>query len=311
MRCFVTGATGHVGSALVRRLLSEGCTVAIAARDPGNLRLLEDSRQDLTILRFDRGCTAEFRRELADFAPRTAFHLAWGGVGAQSRNAPEFLTSNVSIHMGILDAIREAGCERFVGVGSQAEYGNVAGRISEETPENPLTGYGVAKLACSKLSRKFCETAGMEWVWVRLFATFGPGDDPGHLLPFLVGKMLAGDAPALTLCEQRWDYLYVDDAAEALAKLGRPGAAQGLFNLGSGRAVVLRDLVQLVASQAGFQGAVPYGAVPYRPDQQMHLEAEIGRLESAIDWRPRHTLQEGVAKLLRWHRESQPVVAHG
>ena len=99
---------------------------------------------------------------------------------------------------------------------SQAEYGPRQEVLKEELPLKPATVYAVAKVASAMITAKMSEIVGMRHTWVRLVAVYGPGDDPKHLIPFTIRTLLAGKKPALTKGEQRWDYLYVEDAARRL-----------------------------------------------------------------------------------------------
>lgn len=298
MHFFVTGGTGHVGAALIRRLVENGHLVAALVRDPLDIKLLEPLRNQLTLLDFHDGYSELVCKTLSEFKPDTTIHLAWGGVSGGSRNDPHCISTNISLSMETLDAARLAGCKSFIGIGSQAEYGPVVGSVAEIASESPVTGYGVAKFAVSKISEKYCELAGMRWAWVRLFATYGPGDDSSHFIPHIISNFVAGKSPDLTLCEQRWDYLYVEDAADAIALLAESNSTQGLFNLGSGVAVSLKEIVELVRSEIGVDITPRYGSLDYRPDQVMHLESNIAKIIHATGWKPKISLQAGLNKTI-------------
>lgn len=302
-RCLVTGATGHVGAALTHRLLADGCEVAVLVRPESDLWRIGDVQDQVTLIRGALGDLDSAREPLRAWQPDTAFHLAWGGVTGAFRNDTAQITQNVSGSLELLDAVREAGCRCWVGVGSQAEYGAVDGLLREDLPTRPETAYGVAKRALGMLTEKLCAMTGMRWVWVRLLATYGPKDDPRHLLPAVITQLLDGQAPQLTPGAQRWDYLYIDDAAEALARLALDTDAAGVFNLGSGEAHTVRSLTETVRDLIDPALPLNFGAVPYRPDQVMHLQASIEALVSATGWRPRTGLAEGLARTVAWHRE--------
>ncbi|WP_293911904.1 NAD-dependent epimerase/dehydratase family protein, partial [Deinococcus sp.] len=144
--------------------------------------------------------------------------------------------------------------------------------------------------------------AGMRFVWIRLLATYGPMDDPRHLLPSVVSQLLEGKCPALTPGEQLWDYLYVDDAVEAIARLGTDTRAAGIFNLGSGEAFSVRSVAELIRDKIDPALPLGFGEIPYRPDQVMHLQADITKLTDATGWRPQVSLAEGLSRTIAWHR---------
>lgn len=134
-----------------------------------------------------------------------------------------------------------------------------------------------------------------------MFSTYGPADSPRWLLPYVIGELLAGRRPRLTKCEQKWDYLYVDDAARAVVAAVE-GSASGVFNLGSGRSLPLRDYIEAIGRELDCAMEPDYGAVPYRPDQVMHLEADISRLTGVTGWMPSSSLAEGIRDTVAFER---------
>lgn len=302
MRCLVTGASGHLGSILTRRLIAEGAEVAVLVRPQSDLWRLRDALNQVAVLHADLADLAPVREALAAVAPEIVFHLAWYGVTSDYRDDPEQITRNVTGSLELLRLARSAGCRRWVGLGSQAEYGHYAGVLTEGLPAHPVTAYGVAKLCVGLLTQKLGVLLGMRVVWLRLLATYGPGDDERHLIPATIRTLLAGEKPTLTLGEQRWDYLYVEDAAEAIYRAATNDAADGVYNLGSGETRTIRDIVERIRDLIDPALPLGFGDIPYRPDQVMHLQADISRLQIATGWAPQTGLDEGLRRTVDWYR---------
>jgi nucleoside-diphosphate-sugar epimerase len=112
-----------------------------------------------------------------------------------------------------------------------------------------------------------------------------------------------GRCPPLTLGEQRWDYLYVEDAVNALISGAMCPTAHGVFNLASGEVHALRDVIASVHHLIDPTIALRFGELPYRADQVMHLEANVGRLKGETGWRPEVNLTEGLMRTVAWHKE--------
>jgi nucleoside-diphosphate-sugar epimerase len=167
----------------------------------------------------------------------------------------------------------------------------------------PVTAYGVAKLAAGLSTAKMSELAGIRHVWLRLLSAYGPGDDVRHLLPSVILDLLARKKPALTLGEQVWDYLYVDDAATAICAVLEHQVA-GVFNLASGTTATIRSIVEQIRDLIDRSLPIGFGEIPYRSDQVMHLEADITRLTSATGWRPAVGLDRGLQRTVEWYREN-------
>ncbi|MGI8772538.1 MAG: NAD-dependent epimerase/dehydratase family protein [Acidobacteriaceae bacterium] len=302
MRCLVTGATGHVGSFLVRRLLDGGHAVHVLLRPESDQWRLRDLPGSVTRHLCSLDLPVELDKCVKAAQPDIVFHLAWGGITAERRNDPEQVSSNVRQALSVLEAAHAAGCSTFISVGSQAEYGRVDGVIREDHATHPETAYGVAKLALSQLATKYCELAGIRCVWLRLFSAYGPMDTATHMLPTLIETLLRGERPALTRCEQQWDYLYIENVAEALYQTAITPTASGIFNLSSGTATPLLEVVTRVRDLIDPALPLGIGEVAYRDGQVMHLEGDIARLRAATGWQPHVSLEDGLARTVAWHR---------
>ena len=305
-RCLVTGASGHLGSYLTRRLVADGAEVSVMVRPESDLWRLEGALDGVNVIRADLSGVGDAAADaLSAAAPEVVFHLAWYGVTKEFRNDPRQVTSNVTGSLRLFEAARGAGCRCWVGVGSQAEYGpHYDGPLTEELPTRPVTTYGVSKLCVGLLTRELCELAGVRHVWFRLLATYGPKDDERHLIPAVMRQLLAGERPSLTAGEQRWDYLYVEDAAEALRRAAADETVSGVFNLGSGEAHTVRGIVERVRDMIDPSLPLGFGEVPYRPDQTMRLQADISKLRAATGWAPRTSLEDGLRQTLDWYRSN-------
>jgi nucleoside-diphosphate-sugar epimerase len=308
MKCFVTGATGHVGSFLVRRLLKDGHQVAILRRPSSNLHRIADTAAEMEQIEGDLNDLSRCAEQVIAFKPEIVFHSAWQGTTAEVRNLPDQITHNVASTLKLLEIIQRAGCKVFVGIGSQAEYGLVNGIVREDRPARPVSTYGLAKYCLSLLTAEYCRRRDIRALWLRVFSVYGPGDDPGHMLPSLISKLLDGGSPALTAGDQLWDYLYIDDAVDAVCAAAFTSSLSGVFNVASGKAVLLRTIVERVRDIINPAIHLRFGELPYRDDQVMHLEGDINQLTSATSWRPRTSLETGMKRTIDWERDNRTLV---
>src|SRR6185369_9014041 len=130
--------------------------------------------------------------------PDVVCDLAWEGVGNRFHEDPRQIRANLAAHLALLDAACRAGCRRWIGLGSQAEYGPQSARIDERCPTAPASLYGTVKLCLALLGQKLAAQASMEFAWLRLFSTYGPMDGPGWLIPSVTLSLLRGERPKLT-----------------------------------------------------------------------------------------------------------------
>jgi nucleoside-diphosphate-sugar epimerase len=305
MRYFITGAGGFLGSNVLHSMVEAGEEhIAVLLRPGEDPWRILDLLPRVRMFYGDLEDQRTFDEAFEAFAPDAVIHLAWKGVFGGERNDAAQV-DNIGASLDLVKLAGRCGVKRFVGLGSQAEYGPCSARLDEQTPTRPTTLYGAAKLAVCVTAERLCELLGVGFAWIRVFSTYGPGDHPQWMIPYLIDKLLDGERPSLTAGEQLWDYLYAADAGAAIYAVARTPAATGVFNLGSGRPETLRRTIEMARDMIDPSLPLGFGEVPYRPDQVMHLEANIARLQAATGWAPRVSLAEGLAKTVEWRREQR------
>lgn len=303
MRVFLTGATGFLGSYVLRRLLASDNEVAILTRANSNTWRISSLLERVTQITGDFSSPAEISASLREFAPEVTIHLAWEGVGGKYRNDLRQIETNLLGSTKLLTTVTDAGCKAWVGLGSQAEYGPANAKIDEEYFPHPTTLYGASKLSTYLLSKQLCEQRGIRFAWLRLFSAYGPMDDPNCMIPGLINRLLAKEHIALTEGTQMWDYIHIEDAAEAVYQAAVNDDAQGTFNLGSGEVQSIREIALQVRDLIDPSLNLGFGEVPFNENQVMHLQANISRLQSALGWNPNVELNYGLKQTVDWYRE--------
>jgi nucleoside-diphosphate-sugar epimerase len=298
MKVFVTGASGFIGSYVCRDLAEAGHQVLALSRDSSPWRLA-DIMDRISLVRGGLEDHSAWRDELSAFRPDAVAHLGWMGVGNFDRNNVAQV-KNVGWTTELLTTSAQAGAQVFVGVGSQAEYGPGGGRGD---PETPTTVYGEAKLAAGRLTKIMAQQLGLRFAWMRVFSTYGPMDHPYWMVPTLIKELLRGEKPALTGGDQKWDFLFVADAAKAIRTVLESDVASGIYPLGSGQAPQLRHTITMLRDEIDPQLALGFGEIAYRPDQVMHLQADITRLLQ-LGWQPAKVLRQGLAETVDWYRSN-------
>jgi len=304
MKCLVTGATGFIGAHLVRWLIGQNYQVAILVRPTSNLWRLQNLVQRLYVITGGLNDVAYFDAALREFAPTVVFHLGWNGVSGTSRDDLTQI-QNLNNTLNLLQAAKNSGCRCWIGLGSQAEYGRHDGVLTEESAPRPHTLYGIAKLSAALFSQRLCECYDMRFVWLRLFAAYGPTDAPHFLIPYVILTLTDGGIPTLTRGEQRWDYLYVQDAVRAIGQVAQKSSVQGIFNLASGHAIPVRQIVEQIRDLIDPHLPLRWGDKPVSPDHSAGLQADISRLQNAIDWSPQISLDEGLKQTVDWYRSQR------
>jgi nucleoside-diphosphate-sugar epimerase len=293
LRLFVTGAGGFVGAEVVREALKAGHHVIALVRSP-NPQRLAGLNADIRIA--DLSDTAAIAAILDETRPDVVVHSAWEGVGGLNR-AGDVQLDNITTSVALADTAIAAGVQKFVGVGSQAEYGRYDRRIFETDLPNPSMLYGAAKLAALHLIRQRMEAAGRDFAWLRIFSTYGPGDNPNWLIPSALAQLQAGIAPKLTAGTQTWDYLHVNDVARGILAAAVTPGATGTFNLSSGVSTPVRAIIETLRDLVAPGLELTFGDIPFGPAQIMRLEGDNACLKAATGWSPRIEIFDGLKAL--------------
>lgn len=291
----VTGAGGFVGAAVVKAAVAAGHEVVAVVRN--STARLASAAGEAQIERIDLADTRAVDGLLASARPDIVIHCAWEGVGGGLRSSAVQL-DNVRTTVALADAALAVGVRKFVGIGSQAEYGRHDRRVVETDLPRPTMLYGAAKLAAMHLASQRCRDAGADFAWLRLFAVYGAGDNGNWLIPSVAASLMRGVAPDCTAGTQKWDYLHIDDAADAILAAALTKGTTGTFNLSSGDPIEVRAIIERLRDLAAPGLKLNFGAVPFGPDQIMHLEGDSSRLRALTGWAPRVGIDEGLRQVV-------------
>ena len=143
-----------------------------------------------------------------------------------------------------------------------------------------------------------CKSLGIRQNWARILSVYGPNDGENTLISYVIRELKAGRSPELTKCEQIWDYLYADDAGDAILAIAEKGIDGKAYPLGSGKGRRLSEYIEDIRKVINPAIEVKYGAKDYYPHQPMHLVADIDDLEKDMGWMPSQKFYEGIKALV-------------
>lgn len=292
-KVLVTGASGFIGSHLCDRLVKEQAEVHAIYRTqpPTGKSRVRWSQADVSDL-------ASVSRLVRDIRPDVIFHLASHVKGAPDLEhvLPTF-HSNLQSTVNLLTLAAETGCKRIVLTGSLAEPEPQNGELFPSAP------YAAAKWASSGYARMFHALYQLPVVIARVFMVYGPAQqDLTKLIPYVTLSLLRGEIPKISSGGRLVDWIYVSDVVDGFIALGQvPGIDGETLDLGSGELVSIRDLVQQLAGIVDPRARVDFGALRDRPLEPTRL-ANPAATSARIGWKPRVTLQEGLARTADWYR---------
>lgn len=298
-RIIVTGATSMIGTALINECIKKGIEVyaVLRASSGKKMRLPESEKLHMV------DCSLEELETLPQKIMEKCdifYHIAWGNTGENRNSSTELQSRNIAYTLAAVKAAYALGCRRFIGAGSQAEYGPMdVDKISPDSPVNPTTPYGAAKLASGQLARMLCKELGMECIWPRIFSVYGIYEKETTMVASGLRKMLAGEKTSFTPALQRWDYLFSADAGRAYYLIGEKGKDGAVYCVGSGKAAPLKHYIEIMAELTGAE-ETGIGVRPYPAGAVMNLCADISSLTADTGFVPEYTFREGIRETITW-----------
>lgn len=300
-RVVVTGGAGFLGSFVVEKLRERGCSQIFVPR----------SRD------YDLREREAIRRLLQDARPHLIFHLAAvvGGIGANRRHPGKFFYDNAIMGVQLIEEARRFGVERFVCVGTVCSYPKFAPvPFREESlwdgyPEETNAPYGLAKKMLLVQLQAYRQEYGFRGIYLIPVNLYGPRDnfdlESSHVIPALIRKCVEAveegrdRVVAWGTGEVTREFLYVEDASEAIVQAAERYDGPEPINLGTGEEIRIRDLARLIARLVGFKGEIVWDTT--RPDGQPRRRLDVTRARELLGWRAQVPLEEGLRRTIDWY----------
>ena len=304
MNAILTGATGTIGIALTSYLLKENNKVLAIVRDKAKLDKLFKNNKNLNIVECDLENIENIKVETKNYD--VFYHLAWTGTRGEQRDDLKLQDQNVNYTLKALLKAKEFGCDKFIGIGSQAEYGRVNGIIKPNTKTNPETVYGIAKLNAGNITRNIANKIEIKHIWARIFSVYGLYDNKNTMIMSSIIEMIENNkAPKYTKAEQLWDYIYTQDVAKALYLIGINGKNNEIYCIGSGKVKPLHEYINIIKNEINPEITIKFGDIPYSKKQVMYLCADITSLKKDTGFKPEISFEEGIRRTIKWYKENR------
>jgi len=302
VKVLLTGASGFIGRHCLPLLEARGHEVHAVGNDhvPDSVRestKVVCHRADL----LEAGAVHEL---LADVRPTHLLHLAWYAVPGKFWTSPENCRW-VAASLELFQRFALAGGQRIVASGTCAEYSCENGATTQTegvSPTVPGTLYGACKHALHVMLEAFAEQAGLSYAWGRVFFPYGPHEHSERLLAYAVRSLLQNEVVNCTHGRQVRDLMYVEDVANALVSVLHSQVV-GPVNIGSGKGVALKTVIETIAEKLGKRNLVRLGALAARADEPTAIVANVRRLRGEVGFVPAYTLDQGIQATIEWWKQ--------
>jgi nucleoside-diphosphate-sugar epimerase len=276
----LTGATGFLGSQIADILVNNDIQLVALKRKNSDCYRCNSFNNKINWVDID--AEGYWKEKVINLKPTHIIHCAWIGVQAHERDDLKTQLQNISFLADLLEISGVMKLTQFISFGSQAEYGILDSKVSENSIVKPVSLYGASKVASQQIIKTFCNSNEIKWVWLRLFSFLGENENNNWLIPSLINKIIKGEVMDMTAGEQKYSYMFVNDFALIILKIINSNVESGIYNLSGDELISIKELVNLIGKKLNSSPKVNWGALPYRLNQSMHIEGNTSKLRNQI-----------------------------
>ena len=318
MQILVTGGAGFIGGHLAERFLEQGHDVTVlddlvpfydlGIKEATIEAAREAATESSADYEFVKGSVTddELVASLVAEADVIYHQAAQAGVRASVAEPRTVHDINVTGTVTVLEAARKHGVERVVNASSSSVYGRPESLPYDEAhPTEPVSPYGVSKLAAEHYVRVYNEVYGLPTVSLRYFTVYGPRMRPNMAFTNFVSRCLHGESPIIYGDgQQTRDFTYVEDIAAANERLLETSAADGeVLNVGSGDRITIEKLARVIRDEIDPSLELAYDD-PREGDAE-HTHADVSKAADLIGYEPSVSIVDGARLFVEWYRENQ------
>ena len=296
----VVGGTGFIGHHLLKSAINKVCMLtSVSLNPPSEERFVEGVRY----LHFDTANKYYLQQQLKDDYDYVVNLGGYINHKLFKDSGRELIETHFNALQNLVEILPRHSLKRFIQIGSSDEYGNTKAPQHEDQREQAISPYSLAKVASTHFLQMLHRTENFPAVILRLFLTYGPGQDSARFLPQIIRGCLKNETFRTSAGEQLRDFCYVDDTVRAiLHALTHPEVDGNVFNVASGEGVAIRTMIKKVCQLTG-TGKPRFGEVPYRTGENMTLYGNISKTKSILSWEPLIPLDDGLKHTIDFFKQ--------
>jgi nucleoside-diphosphate-sugar epimerase len=309
LRSLITGATGFVGSNLLRALVSNNFETHVTIRKDSDVWRISEVIDQVEVHYCDLTDQERVKQTVLEIRPQLVFHLAAYGATPSDKEKVKILNANFMGTVNLMNACVESGFECFINTGSSSEYGIKLEPMKETDILAPVDDYGVSKAAATLYCQSIAKNHDLNILTLRLFSPYGYFEDPDRLVPYLIRTCLNDEPVVLHNPRSVRDFVFVEDVVKAYfdAVDSADKVASGeIFNVGSGKQHSVKEIFDIVKGNTGYEknAIVDNSKSEIRPrDKATIWEADTTKTKKILGWEAKTPLSEGIKKTVAWFKD--------
>ena len=303
----ITGAGGFIGANLVHDLINTKDQIHILIRKESNLWRLNNIISKCYVHFVDISKIKEVENVISEIKPETVYHCATYGVYPNQKDTQKIDQTNLIGTKNLVSSLaKNTDLKRLVNLGSVFEYGSKLGLIKETDSTQGLDHYGKSKILQTKIIEDLSQQHNLPAVTLRIFTAYGNFEEPGRLISDIMVAIIKKNPIKILSSSSIRDFIYINDVIDALKKISvKPGINGEIFNVGSGRASSVENIVNLVCNITDTDSEVIWQDKNDREHDKAGTKgyANIQKIEK-IGWEPKTSLEDGLEKTYEWFKKN-------
>ena len=291
MKIFVTGGTGFIGRHVVEQLAERQHELMLLVRNERDASDRFAGEKQIKFISGDLSEIGEFKGLLRDFEPDVTLHLAWEGLPDYG---VETCLRNLRYGQDLFATAAQIGCKCIVSTGSCWEYRKAFGRLNEDSEIESSKVFPAVKnllrLAAQVISKEY----GIKFYWPRIFFVYGPGQRSSSLIPQIIRSFRDGLAPEIRNPNNKNDFVYVKDVADAIVRIIEEQPEKSIYNIGSGCSTSVYEIVSVVSAMMGCRFELSDVQGVRSADVCDDFYADIASIRHDLEWSPKYSLLDGI-----------------